>query len=91
MTAVPDQRRGNPVAAAALGAALVTGVSADLLLRTERIGINIWVLSLVLQVQLVLLYRRYHGAIPWTSLAACCRTAWRFFTSSMKCRVFSSM
>jgi hypothetical protein len=69
MTAVPDQRRSNPVAAAALGAALVTGVSADLLLRTDRIGINIWVLSFVLQVQLVLLYRRYHGAIPWTSLA----------------------
>jgi hypothetical protein len=70
MTHQPNPPRGNPVAVAALGAAIVTGISADLLLRTsELIGINIWILSLVLQVQLVLLYRRYHTAIPWTSLA----------------------
>jgi hypothetical protein len=65
-----DHRARNyPVAAAALGVALATGVAGDLLLRTDRIGINLWLLSLVFQVQLVLLHRRYHTAIPWTSFA----------------------
>ena len=66
---MPKESSRNPVAVAALGAALVTGVSADLLLRTEPVGINLWILSLVLQVQLVLLYRRYQSEIPWTSIA----------------------
>lgn len=64
-----DQPRAHPVALAALGAALITGLAADLLLRTDRVGINLWLLSVVFQLQLVVLYRRYSGAIPWISLA----------------------
>ena len=62
--------RENRAAIAALGIALITGMAADLLLRTaERPGLNLWLLSLVFQLQLGLLHRRYHTAIPWTSFA----------------------
>jgi hypothetical protein len=63
------ETRSYPVAVAALGVALATGVAGDLLLRTDRIGINLWILSLVFQIQLVLLHRRHHTVIPWTSFA----------------------
>lgn len=69
MTTMAHESRRDPVAVAALGAALITGIGGDLLLRTDRPGINLWIVSLLLQVQLVLLYRRYRSAIPWTSVA----------------------
>ena len=59
----------NSTAAAALGIALVTGIAADLLLRASRPGLNLWVLSIGLQLQLGLLHRRYRTSIPWTSFA----------------------
>jgi hypothetical protein len=65
----PEGPRGTPVAAAALGVALLIGVIADSLLRTERLGLNLWMVSLVAQILLVILHRRYHTAIPWTSFA----------------------
>jgi hypothetical protein len=68
MTDLMNSRR-HPVAVAALGAALLTGVAADLLLRTDRLGINLWLLSIVFQVLLALLHRRYHTSMPWTSFA----------------------
>lgn len=63
------QTPSKPAAGAALGAALIIGILADLLLRTERIGINLWILSLAFLVLLVMLHRRYRTAIPWTSFA----------------------
>jgi hypothetical protein len=69
MTAMPLELRDNR-AAVALGIGLVTGVAADLLLRTASgPGLNLWILCIVFQLQLGLLHRRYHTAIPWTSFA----------------------
>ena len=64
-----SRSRHHSAAGAALGVALITGVTADLLLRTERMGINLWILSLAFQLLLVMLHRRYGTAIPWTSFA----------------------
>jgi hypothetical protein len=69
MNPMESGTRGHPAAAAALGTALIIGVLADLLLRTERVGINLWILSLAFQFLVVMLHRRYHTAIPWTSFA----------------------
>lgn len=64
-----DTSRTSPVAAAAIGIAVLTGVIGDFLVRTERPGLNVWLLSLVFQVSLVLLHRRHQTGIPWTSFA----------------------
>jgi hypothetical protein len=70
MTTMETLRRTtSPVAVSALGVALLTGVAADMLLRTERLGINLWILSVVFQILLLVLHRRHHTSIPWASFA----------------------
>lgn len=67
MTMALQGDRTTPVAAAAAGVALLTGLAGDALLKTDRIGINLWIVSLVFQALLVLLYRRYRLTIPRAS------------------------
>jgi Domain of unknown function (DUF4173) len=57
-----------PAALAALVYALALGVAGDLLLRTAQPGINLWIMSLLLQVVVVVLHRRYAVPLPRASL-----------------------
>ena len=85
MSTMASADRRSQAAFAALGVALLTGIGADLLLRTAgRPGLNLPVLSMGFLLLLGVLHRRYHTSIPGASFALLfctgfllCSFAWR--------------